>query len=114
MSCHDVGRALNSVTEIVIRQYEKGQITKDAFRIILRSCRQGVHWCDGNEDEAMQALEDAGYCGLCLEQNGEVSNIYDNDLGYPDCYKVFDRYDTFAAHYFVCHNCREQILESLK
>ena len=111
MSCHDIGRGLNSVTKTVIEQYKAGNLNKDAFGAILCSCRKGVNWCDGNEDEAMEALVDAGICGLCLEETHEVSNIYDNDLDYKHRYEVFDAYYDTAAHVFVCASCRKKILE---
>ena len=110
MSCHDIGRGLNSVSKVVLELLAQGEITKDASRKILHACRKGVNWCDGNEDEAVQALVDKGYCGVCLNHSDTVSNVYDNDLGYPAKYDVFDAYDDTAAHFFVCSTCKEKIL----
>lgn len=114
MSCHDIGRGLNSVVKVVIGLYEQGQLSKEAAMPILCACRRGVNWCDGNEDEAMQALVDAGYCGLCLEKPDSVTNVYDNGLGYPEKYEVFDRYDKCAAHFFVCPRCKQRLIEEYK
>ena len=111
MSCHDIGRGLNSVAEVVIGQYKAGNLNKDAFHDILYSCRKGVNWCDGNEDEALQALVDAGICGLCLEETNDVSNVFDNDLDYHHRYEVYNAYDKTAAHYYVCAACKKKIIE---
>ena len=111
MSCHDIGRGLNSVTQEIINQYNLGKFDKDTFRILLNKCRKGVHWCDGNEDEAVIALEENKICGFCLEKVENISNIYDNNLEYPQCYDVFDKYDKTAAHFMVCDKCKEKIIK---
>ena len=110
MSCHDIGKGLNSVSKVVLELLDQGEITKDASRIILHACRKGVNRCDGNEDEAVQVLVEKGYCGICLNRSDTVSSVYDNDLGYPERYDVFDAYDDTAAHFFVCSTCKEKIL----
>ena len=47
---------------------------------IMRSCRKGVNWCDGNEDEAVEALVDAGICGLFLKESCDISSVFENEL----------------------------------
>ena len=112
MSCHDIGRGLNSVTKAVVQLLDEKEISKEAAQRLLHACRKGVHWCDGNEGEAMEALVEARYCGLCLEKADEVKDIYDNDLKYPDCYNVFDDYDKSAAHFFLCAACRQKTIDA--
>lgn len=56
MSCHDVGRALNSVGAVVLGMYDKGRIPLEEARELLVATRLGVHWCDGNEYEAVDEL----------------------------------------------------------
>ena len=111
MSCHDIGKGLNSVAKIVIAQYQAGNLNKEACAAILHSCRKGVNWCDGNEHEAMQALVDAGICGCCLEETHDVSNVFDNELDVKHRYEVYRGYDKTAAHYYVCAACKKKILE---
>ena len=114
MSCHDIGHGLNSVTKVVLELFEEGKIDKESTSRLLAACRRGVNWCDGNEGEAIEEAIDLGYCGLCLEKSDELSNIYDNDLGYPEMYKVFDKYDKTAAHFFLCPECKEKVINEYK
>ena len=114
MSCHDIGRGLNSVAGVVTRLYEEGRYDKETARELIRACRKGVHWCDGNEEEAVEDVVDAGYCGLCMTKTEQLTIIYDNDLGYPNKYEVFKSFDGIAAHEFLCPECREKVLASYK
>lgn len=114
MSCHDIGRGMDSVGAVVIELFESKQVSKDAAVRLILACRKGVNWCDGNEDEAIETVVEEGYCGLCFEKNKGLSNVYDNDLGYPDMYKVFDHYDKTAAHFFLCPKCKEKVIREYK
>jgi len=111
MSCHEIGAGLNSVTETVNKQYLAGNMNKKAFRRLLISCRQGVHYCDGNEGEAMEALVDADICGACLEKKEDISSIYDGVIAYPDCCWIFDKYKDKTAHFYVCPACKKKIVK---
>ena len=97
MSCHDIGRGMASVADVVVELYEENKIDKEAAMRLVYACRRGVHWCDGNESEAIETVADAGYCGLCFEKKDDLSSVYDNDLGYPQCYNVFKDFDADAA-----------------
>jgi len=110
MSCHDIGRGMASVANVIIELYEGGQIGKDAAIRLVRACREGVHWCDGNEDEAMETVVEAGYCGLCFEKKEGLSSVYDNDIGYPGKYDVFKAYDKTAAHDCPCPECKAKVI----
>lgn len=112
MSCHNIGRGLNSVSKIVIKLYEEGRYDKETARQLLCTCRKGVNWCDGNEEEAVEDVIEAGYCGLCMTKTEQISDIYDNNLKYPDKYKLFDPFDKSAAHFFLCPECKEKVLAS--
>ena len=103
MSCHDIGRGLDSVTIVVLDQYEKGQLSKRAAKHIIRACRKGVHWCDGNEDEAMEETRDRGYCGLCIEKSDRLQNVYDASSVVSKGFD--DDYDDIAVHQWLCPNC---------
>jgi hypothetical protein len=110
MSCHDIGRGMASVAKVVISLYESKQIDKQAVIRLIHACRKGVHWCDGNEGEAMEPVVEAGYCGLCFEKKKNLSSAFDNDLGYPKMYDVFEAYDDTAANDVLCPECKERIL----
>lgn len=56
MSCHDIGRGMNSVVKVVLGLYDQEKFDRDTARLLFAACRKGVHWCDGNEDEAIASL----------------------------------------------------------
>ena len=94
MSCHDIGRGMSAVSKTVLDLYEENQISKESAMRLVLVCRKGVHWCDGNEGEALEEVIGRGYCGLCSEKSTELTSVYDNDLPYLGTYDVFDDYDT--------------------
>lgn len=66
MSCHDIGRGLSSVVKVILEKLDSGEISADTARDLLYACRKGVHWCDGNENEAMIQMHQMR-CGYCLK-----------------------------------------------
>ena len=114
MSCHDIGRGMASVADVVVELYEENKIDKEAAMRLVYACRRGVHWCDGNESEAIETVADAGYCGLCFEKKDDLSSVYDNDLGYPQCYNVFKDFDADAAHFYLCPECKRRVINEYK
>lgn len=75
MSCHDVGRALDSVAKVIMASYDAGEISKETTRKLLMACRKGVYWCDGNELEAVACVENR-YCGSCLKKMKTGEPLY--------------------------------------
>lgn len=67
MSCHNIGKGMNSVVEVVIDLFEHDRIDLNACKEIIRACKQGVHWCDGNSEEAIACINES-YCGNCLKR----------------------------------------------
>ena len=114
MSCHDIGRGMNSVAEVVLDLYEGEEITKEAAIKLINACRKGVYWCDGNEGEAFEEVVERGYCGLCFEKSDKLTDVYENELAYPDTYHVFDDYDETAAHFFLCPECMKKVIGEYK
>lgn len=112
MSCHDIGRGVNSVAKTVLELYEENRFDKSTARALLRACRMGVYWCDGNEDEATESAVKEGYCGLCMEKSEKLTHVFDNGLPYPDKFKVFKPYDDTAAHHYLCPECMGKALSS--
>ena len=53
MSCHRIGLGMNSVVEKSIEMFENEEIGLNACKKIIVACRNGIYWCDGNEDEAI-------------------------------------------------------------
>jgi len=111
MSCHDIGHGMNAVSKTVLDLYESGQISRESTVKLICALRKGVHWCDGNEDEAIRETVARGYCGLCFEKREGLSNIFDNNLGYPERFNVFKKYDSTSAHFYLCPDCRRRVMD---
>ncbi len=84
MSCHDIGRGMDSVTKVVFKMYIDGEITKDVAFRLFRALQKGVHWCDGNEYEATKSISGV-LCGRCLKvfkEDEDPIDVWDtvNDL----------------------------------
>lgn len=75
MSCHDIGRGMNSVVDKVIEMYDEGELTVEAARKIIAKARKGVHWCDGNEGEAVASIRRCR-CGRCLKEVPSGTPLY--------------------------------------
>ena len=88
MSCHDIGRGMNSVVRTTITLMEQEKISKSAAKTIIACCAESVNWCDGNPYEATAYISKC-LCGNCMNRipagkklysvydlSGEVSNRY--------------------------------------
>lgn len=109
MSCHDIGRGMNSVTIVVLNLYEEGLLSQKAAKDIIRACRKGVNWCDGNEDEAVEETRARGYCGLCFEKSDILMNVYDDDSRVV--WRTYDDNDDIVVHQFICPKCRQRLID---
>lgn len=79
MSCHDIGRGMDSVTRVVAEMYINDEITKEVAFRLFRALRKGVNWCDGNEYEATASISGV-LCGRCLkvfEDGDDVIEVWD-------------------------------------
>lgn len=43
MSCHDIGRGLNSVVKVIIKEYDNGKFSQETAKKLIKACRKGVH-----------------------------------------------------------------------
>ena len=115
MSCHDIGRGMNSVIEVVIGLYDDGKISTESAGEIIKACRRGVHWCDGNEGEAVGALAFTR-CGVCLKKIPEGKELYDLvdaygvEVEHTDCEKIFQKAQYELAYPSVCGKCMDKII----
>lgn len=82
MSCHDIGRGMNSVVKVVDALFEEGKINIEAAKIIIEACKDGVHWCDGNEHEEYSVKMGDVYNRIVGLQNSLVT-----DLLCPKCFE---------------------------
>lgn len=49
MSCHSIGRGMNSVVKVVISLVDERKIEIEPAKEIIEACKKGVNWCDGNQ-----------------------------------------------------------------
>lgn len=114
MSCHDIGRGLNTVVQVVMTLFDEGKVDLDAAREIVYACRKGVHWCDGNEYEALESIY-TYRCGRCLERVEKGGLLFDtndfwrlsyrSDRDLPDGNKIRDNCKIQLASHKLCREC---------
>ena len=115
MSCHDIARGMHSVIEVVIGLYDDGKISHESASEIIKACRTGVHWCDGNEGEAIDTLAFTR-CGACLQRIPEGNELYDlvNLYGLEveqiDCKKIYNKAQDELAYASLCGKCMDKII----
>ncbi len=107
MSCHDIGSGLNSVSEKILELFEQNKITKDVAIELLLQIKKGVYWCDGNENEAVEALENL-YCGICFEKKNDLIGM--NNINGKISDEIFER--DFVSYSF-CKECLKEIAKSI-
>ena len=116
MSCHDIGRGMDSVTKVVIKMYDNKELSRDAALKIFSSLRRGVHWCDGNEGEAVASIIDCR-CGKCLKEIGDEEKLYDiddcSDLISKSLWDVLDGYVKYYAGWYFCKDCFDEIIQEV-
>lgn len=116
MSCHDIGRGLNSVVKVIIKEYDNGKFSQKTAKKLIKACRKGVHWCDGNEPEAVEYLREHR-CGHCLKKMTTGEKLYSLwDISSETNHKYNVRYlddsdeNTNIVSYRLCEDCFDKIL----
>ena len=112
MSCHDIGRGLNSVTKVVMELFDTGKISEDVMRELVKACREGVYWCDGNEAEAIECIRE-NHCGSCfkkLGENEELFSIWDISIEADRKCKIGDLDDEGLISDRLCKDCFDKLL----
>lgn len=116
MSCHDIGKGLSSVVKVILEKLDSGEISVDTARDLLYACRKGVHWCDGNENEAMIQMHQMR-CGYCLKKLSEGDAIYSlYDISYSfetEHHNEIRAIDAMIADYFLCRECFEKLFDTI-
>lgn len=114
MSCHDIGRGMNSVVNVVVDLYDKKKIEKEVAKTLIMACRKGVHWCDGNEYEATESIRRCR-CGKCLEvvpEGNYLFSVWDVSNEVPDKYKILDDKSTMLASDGLCEKCFDEVINA--
>ena len=116
MSCHDIGRGMDSVTKVVIAMFDNEELTRDAALKLFTALKNGVHWCDGNENEAVASIIHCR-CGKCLKEmkSGEkLFNIYDcSPLVGGNPWDILDNYNGDYGGWYFCKNCFDEIIKEV-
>lgn len=99
MSCHNIGRGMNSVVEVAVDLFEHDRIDLNACKEIIRACKQGVHWCDGNSEEAIACINEY-YCGNCLKRIDHEEKI--RVSAFQKDYQCVTRY--------LCKDCYQRLV----
>ena len=108
MSCHDIGRGLNSVVKVVMKLYDLNKISFEAAKKIIIACKNGVGWCDGNEYEAIDYIVNCR-CGRCLKMVPKGQKLYDiiNTSSEIDGWDIIKKMDLIS--YCLCDECFDQV-----
>lgn len=93
MSCHDIGRGMNNVVSYIMDAYREKRLDRRTARELISVARRSVHYCDGNEGEAVECM--GCTCGCCL-RDGEIGehmyNMYDARFLRPEItWDFFDK-----------------------
>lgn len=112
MSCHNIGRGMNSVVEEVVALYDTGEIALEPAKKIIYKARVGVNYCDGNEYEAVECIEKTR-CGHCMKAVEDGENLYDlydaKSYDYRKSGEGVDRLGGQLAHTCLCASCFDKL-----
>lgn len=109
MSCHQIGEAMNSVVNTVFKLYDANELSKKTAITLIKSLKNGVNYCDGNEYEAVESVSKCR-CGRCLKilKPGVDRIYYLVGLSSNDFLKISDRED--VAYENLCVECTDSVL----
>lgn len=111
MSCHDIGHGLNTVSIKVLELYDEGKIDFTIAKDLLCTIEKGVHWCDGNEYEAVECLEDCR-CGRCLVETDDLHSIQEETtVEWNEVFKILGNKEDRIFLDGVCEKCLKEICE---
>lgn len=110
MSCHDIGRGMEAVAHLVYQMYKNNELSLEAARKIILRAKNAVHYCDGNEGEAVAFLEDNSICTVCFETKDTIYDIFNCYDDIRDKYKKdITRHSDFVW-YTLCSDCYIRLL----
>ena len=117
MSCHSIGRGMNSVVEKVLELYDNDEIGREQAIVIIAACRKGVNYCDGNEYEATECM-DGCRCGKCLkvfEKGEKFFSVYDTSdvIERRQKYNIVDKSNPPLATDSMCEKCFDAVINEV-
>ena len=108
MSCHDIGRGMNSVVRTVVSLMDEKKISKDAAKTIIRCCANSVSWCDGNSSEATDYVRRC-MCGRCMKRVPAGEKLY-SVYQVSDAVKNRYHLDDHLGSDGLCEECFDIVL----
>ena len=102
---------MSSVVDVVVNLFDHKKLELDVARTIIASCRKGVHWCDGNEYEAVEGIRRCR-CGKCLQKipKGEyLYSLYDLPYDIREKYNFMKGRSIVLASDGLCSNCFDEV-----
>ena len=87
---------MNFVAILIKEMYDAGEIPRETAVKIFRRLQGGVHWCDGNEYEAIECISNR--CGICLKE------LEKGEILYPPYLNVKEEHLEAATDY-LCEEC---------
>lgn len=115
MSCHNIGRGVNTIVKSVLELYDKKEISFKAAKKLIIKSRDAVNWCDGNYNEALECMEASENirCSCCLEKKNkeDLLNVYDLPEELYEKYGFLENegYGDKIVSRFVCRDCANKM-----
>lgn len=109
MSCHDIGRGLNTVSKEIIDLYNKGKITIKVAKTLLKTAKVAVNYCDGNEFEAIACLFENDICSACLDECCELYDLSDVIDYNSKTYEKIENNPYYVSS-VMCEECAKKFL----
>ena len=111
MSCHHIGRGMNSIVRRTITLYDHNEIALEPAKKIIATCENAVNWCDGNGYEAVDYILRCR-CGKCLKlvpEGEKLYSIYDFPLEFQHKHPQMDE-ELELASYGLCEECFDRYM----
>lgn len=108
MSCHDIGRGMNSVVRTIVSLMDENKISKDAAKTLICCCASSVNWCDGNPYEATDYIRRC-MCGRCMKKvpaGEKLYSVFQVSRDVPEQYHL----KTHLASDRLCEDCFDVVL----
>ena len=113
MSCHSIGNAANHVIYEIVQMMDRGEITRDVAKKLVRFNAKAINYCDGNENEATDCIREC-LCGNCMRMIPKGYGLYSYWRldSYAEQGEVERRYS--PACDALCEQCFDRILGDIR
>ena len=117
MSNHMIGYAYDEMNEEILKLYDKGEISKEICKKIMRLGVDMVLINDGNLYEATESMQGVR-CGECLKpyNGGKIYSIFENLIlevlreNYPETIELYHDCHKYFLSGELCEDCMRKLL----